>query len=117
MRLLRMKIAACAAALSLAGALGLTAGVASAQQRLVPIPTKAQRADITFNGSPDLLINGKNVRLAPGARIYSRDNMLVMSGSLTGTAKAKYVLEETTGLVMSLWILTDQEIATPDPKP
>ena len=104
-------------AAGLAVALGFAASVAHAQQRMVPIPAKAQRADITFNGSADVVVNGQAARLAPGVRIYGRQNMLVMYGALAGKTKAKYILEETTGLVMTVWILTDNEIATPDPKP
>ena len=115
MRQLLNRIAGAAAALGLACALGLPAGAAVAQPRLVPIPPKAQRADITFNGSPDILINGKIARLAPGARIVGRNNMLVLSGSLSGTATAKYLIEDGTGNVIGVWILTDEEIATPDP--
>lgn len=116
MRQLFNRIAGGAAALGLACALGAP-GAAEAQQRLVPIPAKAKRADITFNGTPDILIDGKSARLAPGARIAGRDNMLMLSGSLSGTAKAKYLIEDTTGNVIGVWILTDEEIATPDPKP
>ena len=42
-------------------ALGLTASLALAQQRMVPISPKAKRADITFNGTPDILVDGKTV--------------------------------------------------------
>jgi hypothetical protein len=94
----------------------LAAGFALAQQRMIPISPKAKRADITFNGTPDVLINGQKARLAPGARITDRNNMLALSGSLQGTAKAKYLLEDTTGNVIAIWILTDDEIATPDPE-
>ena len=117
MRQLFKRIAGGAAALGLACALGLTASAAWAQQRLMPIPPKAKRAEITFNGTQDILIDGKNARLAPGARIAGRNNMLVLSGALSGTTKAKYLIEETTGNVIGVWILTDEEIATPDPKP
>ena len=97
-------------------ALGLTASLALAQQRMVPISPKAKRADITFNRTPDILVNGKTARMAPGVRIYDRNNMMAMSGVLDGTTKAKYLVEETTGLVIGIWILTDDEIATPDPE-
>ena len=97
-------------------ALGLTAGLVFAQQRMVPISPKAKRADITFNRTPDILVDGKTARMAPGVRIYDRNNMMAMSGVLDGTTKAKYLVEETTGLVIGIWILTDDEIATPDPE-
>ncbi len=97
--------------------MGLGSLPADAQQRMIPIPPKAQRADITFNGTPDILVDGRVARLAPGARITDRNNMLVLPGTLRGVAKTKYTVEETTGLVMLVWLLTEREIATPEPKP
>ena len=97
-------------------ALGLAASFALAQQRMIPIPPKAKRADITFDATPIVWIDGKQARLAPGVRIQNRNNMMALWGSLQGTAKAKYLVEETTGLVIAIWILTDDEIATPDPE-
>jgi hypothetical protein len=85
-------------------------------QRMVQIPAVATRADITFQGSADVVVDGKAARLAPGVRIFDTNNMLVMYGSLSGTVKAKLVLETTSGLVQSVWILTDREIAMPDPE-
>lgn len=88
------------------------------QQRMVQIPVTAQRAEMMFQGSNEVIINGRTqARMAPGVRIFGRDNMLVMWGSLTGPAIVRFTLEPMTGLVQSIWILTDEEIARPDPKP
>ncbi len=93
----------------------LVAGV-HAQGRLIPIPAKAKRADITFDStSRTVLIEGKAVPMAPGLRIYNQNNLLVMSGSLSGVATARYLLEDTTGSVIGIWLLTQAEIAQPDP--
>lgn len=86
-------------------------------QRIVSIPAAAKRATFAFSGGPDVLVDGRAARLAPGARIFDRNNYLQMHGAVTGTLKVKYLLEATTGLVQSVWILTDEEIATPDPVP
>ena len=117
MRQLWTKTASGIAALIAATTIGLSSAPADAQQRMIPIPPKAKRADITFNGTPDILVNGKLARLAPGARITDRNNMLALPGALNGVITTKYTVEETTGLVMLVWILTEREIATPDPKP
>lgn len=85
--------------------------------RLVPIPPIAKRGDMEFNGTQIVLLDGKKRQLAPGARIFGADNMLKLASSLNGTAKTKYTFEESTGLLMNVWILTPREIATPDPKP
>ena len=94
------------------------AGSAMAQQRIVSIPAAAQRAEFTFSGSNEVQVNGRAMaRLAPGVRIFDRGNFLAMFGALSGTFVVKYLIEESSGLVLSVWILTDQEIATPDPQP
>jgi len=114
-------LAACAtlAALAAPGALAQTDSTSSmpTQDRLVPIPAKAVRGDMEFNGTQIVLLDGKQRQLAPGVRIYGADNMLKLATSLKGTAKTKYMLEESTGLLQNVWILTPKEIATPDPKP
>ena len=117
MRQLWTKTATGIAALIAAITIGFGSPPADAQQRMIPIPPKAKRADITFNGTPDILVDGKLARLAPGARITDRNNMLALPGALSGVITTKYTVEETTGLVMLVWILTEKEIATPDPKP
>ena len=94
-----------------------TAPVQAQQERIVSIPEKAVRGDMTFQGGIDVAIDGRAARLAPGARIFDRNNFLLMFGSLAGTYKVKYLIEDTTGLVLSVWMLTEREIATPDPRP
>ena len=108
-----------AVALGLALALPLCLPVQAqqAQPRLVPIPAKAKRAKISFSGSNTVLVDGKQALLAPGARIFDSNNMLLMFASLNGTVVAKYTVEENTGLLMNVWVLTPEEVATPDPKP
>ncbi|MFN0162956.1 MAG: hypothetical protein ACKVQQ_17130 [Burkholderiales bacterium] len=94
------------------------ATIAASQQRMVQIPDSAQRAEMSFQGSNEVVIDGRTqARMAPGVRIFGRDNMLVMWGGLTGQAIVRYTLEPMTGLVQSIWILTEEEIARPDPKP
>ena len=109
---------AVALGLVLALPLGLPVQAQQGPQRLVPIPPKAKRAEMTFDGSMTVVVNGKvQARLAPGVRIFGRDNMLKLYGNLSGTATVKFIQEENTGLLMTIWVLTNDEIATPDPKP
>lgn len=94
------------------------AGPAVAQQRMVSIPEAAKRAAMTFQASPEVVIDGRTgARLAPGVRIFDRNNYLTMYGSLAGTFVVRYTIEPLSGLVQNVWILTDEEIARPDPKP
>ena len=102
-------------ALALSAAL---AGGALAQPRIVSIPAAAQRAEFTFSGSNEIVVNGRALaRLAPGVRIFDRGNFLAMYGALAGTFVVRYLIEESSGLVLSVWILTDDEIVARDPQP
>lgn len=109
-----MSVALRAAAFVLAAGM---AGFAIAQARIVAIPAEARRATMTFQGTPEVILDNQAARLSPGARVFDRGNYLQMYGAINGTFKVKYLLEATTGLVQTVWILTDTEIATPDPKP
>ena len=112
--LIAIKILLCAAAL--AGI--ISAAPVAAQQRIVQIPASAKRGVVTFQGGIDVLLDGRvAMRMAPGVRIFDRNNMLAMYGALNGTFRVKYQVEELSGMLLTVWILTDDEIATPDPKP
>jgi hypothetical protein len=72
---------------------------------------KALRGEVAFVHPPEVTLNGKPARLAPGARIRDANNLLVMSAALAGrTAVVNYSLEGE-GMLLDVWILTPQEIA------
>jgi hypothetical protein len=121
--LTRIASAISAAAIGLALVPALAPQAAQAQtattpapQRLVQIPRRARRADITFNGTLSVLVDGNAEQLAPGVRIFGPDNMLLLYGNLNGVATSKYIRERGTGMLLTVWILTPDEIAAPDPK-
>ena len=115
-RFVQALLVAALAAAALVAALG--AAPAVAQQRIVQIPAAAKRGDVTFQGTNEVILNGRQIaRLAPGVRIFDRNNMIALYGALNGTAKVKYMTEDLSGMMLTIWILTDQEIATPDPTP
>ena len=89
----------------------LLAASAWAQMGLRPFPPKTQRAVMQITQTPELLLNGKSERLSPGARIHGRDNLLVMSGTLTGQKVLVNYVRESSGQVYEVWILTDAEAA------
>ena len=90
----------------------------AAQQRIVQIPPAAKRGVMAFQGANEAVLDGKvKLRMAPGVRIFDRNNMLAMYGALYGTFRVKYQVEELSGMLLTVWILTDDEITTPDPKP
>lgn len=106
--------------LSVMAALALTVPallVAPAHAQIVrPIPLKSLRGELVFGPPPDVLLNGKPVRLAPGARIKDVQNMLVMSAGLVGNKLVANYTVDTYGLLDGVWLLRDDEIAQPWPK-
>lgn len=57
----------------------------------------------------DVELDGKADRLAPGARIRSPQNMLVMAGSITGQKYLVNYTRDAAGLLREVWILTPEE--------
>ena len=47
-------------------------------------PHNALRGEIVIGQPPEVLLNGKPARLAPGARIRNQHNLIQMSGALLG---------------------------------
>jgi hypothetical protein len=87
------------------------AGNASAQvQRF--FPATALRGEIVFGQPPEIELNGQAARLAPGARVRNEQNLIEMTGALAGRrAVVHYTIEESSGLVMDVWLLRREEVA------
>jgi hypothetical protein len=100
----------CALTLSISASL---AAVLPAQAQVARVfPQTALRGEIAFGQAPEIELNGVPARLAPGARVRKRDNMLAMSAALTGERHwVHYTLEESSGLVMNVWILREDELS------
>jgi hypothetical protein len=113
-----LRRAAARAALSLGLAAGL-AGVclpALAQQLTVrPFPATALRGTLQVTNPPEVLLDGKAARLAPGARIRGTNNMLVMSGAIVGETVVVNYVREPLGLIHDVWILNAAEAKLPRP--
>jgi len=88
-----------------------TALPATAQSVQRNFPQNALRGEITFGAPPEILLNGQNARLAPGARIRGLNNMLVLTGALAGSKAVVNYTVEINGLVLDVWILTAAEMA------
>ncbi len=75
-------------------------------------PAQALRGELALQGFPEVLLNGRADRLAPGARIRGADNMLQTPASLAGLKLTVHYTRETgTGLLMDVWILNTVERA------
>ena len=97
---------ACAAALAL-----LIPAGAFAQSMQRPFPPNALRGVIVVGEPPEIGLNGRPMRLAPGARIRGPDNMLALSASLAGAKLAVHYTIDIDGNVRDVWILTADELA------
>ncbi len=74
-------------------------------------PATALRGNLLIGEPPEVTLNGKPARLAPGARIRGQDNMVQMSGALSGSKLLVHYTVDTYGLVKDVWILRPEEAA------
>ena len=81
----------------------LTLPLAAHAQRT--FTAKALRGEVVFGTPPEVTLNGKPARLAPGARIRDENNMLHLPASLVGR---KGELE---GMLLDVWLLSRDEAA------
>lgn len=88
--------------------------MASAQAglRVPPIPAAAQAGTLQALHAPEVLLNGQPARLSPGTRIHGRDNLLLLSATLTGQQLLVRYTRDTTGLLHQVWVLTEAEART-----
>jgi hypothetical protein len=94
------------------GLLALAAGgVALAQTLQRPFPANAWRGELTVGQAPGAILNGQPVRLAPGARIRNADNLIVLSGTLSGQRLLVHYTLDNQGLLQDAWILSPAEAA------
>jgi hypothetical protein len=91
-------------------AFSVFASQAWAQEVLREFPAAALRGVLEVAQPPLVLLDGKEDRLTPGARIRGPNNLLVMSGMLVGRELVvNYVREGGIGQIHEVWILTPEE--------
>jgi len=96
---------------ALAGLLAATLATPAAAQVQRNFPATALRGTLLIGEPPEIALNGKPARLAPGARIRGQDNMVQMSGALSGAKLLVHYTVDTYGLVKDVWILRPEEAA------
>lgn len=74
-------------------------------------PPTALRGELTGVAPPDVLLNGKPARLAPGARIRNEDNRFEVMGQLAGRKLLVHYTTEGGGQLLDIWVLRPSEIA------
>ncbi len=80
-------------------------------QAMRRFPQNALRGVITFGEPPLVRLNDELTRLAPGARIRGTNNLLVLSGTLTGVKAAVNYTLDNTGQLKDVWLLRNEETA------
>ena len=95
----------CAFALLLALAIALPAQA----QRL--FERNALRGELVVTMPPEVLLNGKPARLAPGARIRNAQNLLQVSGAVIDQKLLVHYTLDGFGQIQNVWILTEAEAA------
>jgi len=90
-------------------AFALLAVLAHAQAPLRSAPKNVKHGHLTVTHPPAIELDGKPDRLSPGARIRNVNNLIVMSGTLTGKKLPVLYRRESMGMVHDVWILTPDE--------
>ncbi|HUO43980.1 MAG TPA: hypothetical protein VMT94_03590 [Burkholderiales bacterium] len=90
--------------------------MAEAQLQSRTLPANARRATLGQpQPMPFAILNGKTVRLAPGAVIYDSDNRSIVQNALPAGAVIAYTTD-INGNVARIYILTAREQAEFNPK-
>ncbi len=97
---------------ALLAAFAAAAAWAQAPNRTSPIPEDAWRGVMTHVSQNVVTVNGQSMQLAPGARIWTRDNLTITPSMLPAGSLVDYTLDANRH-VSRVWILTAAEAAKP----
>lgn len=90
----------------------LALGAAQAQDIIrQTIPGTAKLGVMQVTLPPEVLLDGKPDRLSPGARIRAENNMMVVSGALSGQQLLVAYVREPQGMLHEVWVLNAAERA------
>jgi hypothetical protein len=92
-------------------ALLLTVAAALPAQAQRTFERNALRGELIVVAPPEARLNGSPVRLAPGARVRSPQNLLLLSGSLLEQKLLVHYTLDGQGQVQDVWILSAAEAA------
>lgn len=93
----------------LAATLSFSPGAQAQMHR--PFPAQALRGEMVVLQSPDISLNGKPARLAPGARVRGDTHLLQQPAALTGEKLIVHYTLDPNGLLMEVWVLNPVELA------
>lgn len=73
-------------------------------------PREALRGSLIVAQPPEVVLNGKPARLAPGSRIRDQSNLLQVAGALVGQRNTVHYTVDIYGLIKDVWVLTPAEL-------
>ena len=73
-------------------------------------PAAAMRGELITQSHPQITLNGKPEQLSPGARIFDKNNQMVMTGALANQKLVVNYLRDGGGQIHQVWILNSEEI-------
>ncbi len=76
-------------------------------------PVGTLRGSFLVVNPPEIRLDGQAERLAPGSRIRSAQNMLVMPAAIVGQSLLVNYTRDAAGMVSQVWILTPAEAQVP----
>lgn len=110
-RLLRYgRIMTGALALIAAGVAALVVTIAAFAQTPFAIPADARSGRMTSHQLPLVTIDGRDYRLAPGARIFSRNHLTVTPNLVAADSPVKFVLNRD-GQIQTVWLIDAKELS------
>ncbi|TNF57958.1 MAG: hypothetical protein EP306_14205 [Burkholderiales bacterium] len=89
---------------------------AGAQVGVRNFPSDALRATMVVVQPPEIRMDGRTMRLSPGARIFGTTNTVVLSASLVGQELTVNFVADGLGHAHQVWILTPAEAAEKRPR-
>ncbi len=90
----------------LAALWALTVLPVAAQTR--PIPDRAELGRMQIGVFPEATLDGKPVRLGPGARIYNENSAIVMPATVQGVRQVAFV-RGPMGEIVEVWLLNAEQ--------
>jgi hypothetical protein len=81
------------------------------------LPEDAQRGVLRHVQGLEVLVDDKPMRLAPGATVRNRDNLIVVPASLPAEGTLVEYVVDGEGAIFRAWVLTDEEAARQRRKP
>ena len=85
------------------------AQISDAKPGVRQFPKAAMRGDMVVKNHPLIAINGKPEQLSPGARIFDKNNFLVLSGQLVNQEVLVNYVRDGGGQIHQVWILNSDE--------